>query len=81
MKSFVVPKKRLGSVKAVAARLDVTERWIWKALSNAKFGPVPIRLGRSVKFDLDELEHWIDAGCPAREQWQVLRKTETGKST
>lgn len=69
----ITTEKRLGSIKDVAARLDVTERWVWKALADGKFGPRHIRLGRSVKFDLDEIDRWINAGCPPRDRWPALR--------
>ncbi len=61
--------RRLDSVKAAAQRLDVSERWIWKALASGRMIR-PKRLGRAVRFDLTELDRWIDAGCPALEAWE-----------
>lgn len=62
-------QKRLGTVKDVAARLGVSDRAIWKWNAAGKI-PDPIRLGRSVRWDLDELERWIDASCPDRDSWE-----------
>ncbi len=64
--------KRLGTVKDVSDRLGVSERAIWKWNSMGKL-PEPIRLGRSVRWDLDELERWIDASCPARREWEARK--------
>lgn len=35
--------------------------------------PAPIRLGRSVRWNGDELRAWIDAGCPERSRWEAMR--------
>jgi excisionase family DNA binding protein len=32
--------------------------------------PRPIRLGRSVRWNADELRAWITAGCPERNAWE-----------
>lgn len=68
----VIADRRLGSIKAVAERLDVSTRWIWKALASGRMIR-PKRLGRAVKFDLVELDRWIDAGCPGLEVWEAAR--------
>lgn len=60
---------RLVSVKVVAERLDVSTRWIWAALASGRMIR-PKRLGRAVRFDLVELDRWIDAGCPGLEAWE-----------
>jgi len=65
-------EKRLGTVKDVSARLGVSERAIWKWNAAEKL-PKPIRLGRSVRWDLDEMERWIDASCPARREWEARK--------
>ena len=65
--------KRLGTIKDVAARLDVSDRAIWKWNATGRL-PKPIRLGRSVRWDLDELDAWIDAACPDRETWEAQRQ-------
>ncbi|MDC0307984.1 helix-turn-helix domain-containing protein [Planctomycetaceae bacterium] len=33
--------------------------------------PRPIRLGRSVRWNADELRAWIAAGCPERSRWEA----------
>jgi len=37
--------------------------------------PVPVRLGRSVRWRVTELKAWVSAGCPSQERWK-LRRTE-----
>lgn len=64
--------KRLGTVKDVATRLDVSQRAVWKWNASAKL-PEPIRLGRSVRWDMNEVERWIDAGCPTRRNWDARK--------
>lgn len=63
--------KRLGTVADVASRLSVSQRWVWKALASGRM-IAPVRLGRSVRFDLTVLDRWIDAGCPDVETWDSL---------
>jgi predicted DNA-binding transcriptional regulator AlpA len=36
--------------------------------------PQPIRIGVRTYWRGDELRDWIDAGCPCRERWNLLRK-------
>lgn len=35
--------------------------------------PLPVRLGRAVRWRVAELTAWLDAGCPARDRWQLIR--------
>ena len=32
--------------------------------------PRPVRIGRSTLWRASELEAWVDAGCPARSEWE-----------
>lgn len=64
---------RLGSVRDVARRLGMSDRWVWKALASGRMIR-PVRLGHAVRFDLEELDRWIDAGCPAQADWEHQRK-------
>ena len=40
--------------------------------------PLPLRLGRSRRFDADELRQWVECGCPARDKWLVIRDARKG---
>lgn len=70
------PSVRLGSVAEVARRLSVSTRWVWKALAAGQMIQ-PIRLGRSVRFDLNELNRWVDAGCPGVDKWNAVRTADS----
>lgn len=70
-----VVRPRLGTYLDVATRLGICERQVFDLV---KLGRMiePIRLGRSVKFDLVALDAWIDAGCPPREHGLSVREQE-----
>jgi len=60
------PKKgrRLGDVKKVATKCDCSPRHVYR-LSDRGAMPAPLRLGALVRWDLDEIDRWIAAGCPS----------------
>lgn len=62
----------LLNVRDVAARVRVSVRQVWKLASSGRI-PKPVRLGRSVRWRAAELQAWIEAGCPARDQWKQQR--------
>lgn len=63
-------ENRLVDVRAVARRLGVSTRCIWKWTSAARV-PRPVRIGRVVRWPLASLEAWISAGCPPVADWKV----------
>jgi excisionase family DNA binding protein len=52
-----------------AAGLCGVSKATWYRMHAAGKIPLPVRLGRSVRWRREELESWIRAGCPAREKW------------
>jgi predicted DNA-binding transcriptional regulator AlpA len=34
--------------------------------------PPPVRLGRSRRWSVDVIRHWVDAGCPAAREWAAV---------
>ena len=58
----------LDSVSA-ATLLGISRATFWKLHSTGKV-PFPIRWGRLVRWRREELEAWVRAGCPGRENWQ-----------
>lgn len=38
-----------------------------------KWGPKPIRLGRSKRFLVAEISAWLAAGAPPRAKWETMR--------
>ncbi len=43
--------------------------------------PEPIRLGRAVRWSVQELREWTAAGCPARDRWQAMNGASAGQAT
>lgn len=56
-----------------AKLLSVSERHLWSMHSTGRLGPLPIRLGRSVRWRKSELLAWLEAGTPERTEWQQRR--------
>lgn len=55
------------------ARLAGISRSTWHRLRAAgKLGPLPIRLGRSLRWRQSEVSAWIDAGCPDARTWTAM---------
>ncbi len=58
------PGPRLIAVEELATILSTSERTVWRLLSAGRLVR-PVRLGgRSVRWRLDEVSRWIEAGCP-----------------
>ncbi|WP_425395433.1 helix-turn-helix transcriptional regulator [Aeoliella sp.] len=54
---------RLIAAEELAKMLDVSTRTIWRLLSTGKLVQ-PLRIGGSVRWRLDDVEEWINNGCP-----------------
>lgn len=64
--------KRLLSVEQLAEYIDLSPRTIYNQVARRAKRPFPLkarRVGKLVKFDLHEVDAWIDAGCPSRDEW------------
>lgn len=59
----------LVSAQDAAGLLGISQRAFYSLLSSGRIGPLPIHLGRRTLWRRNELESWIQAGCPARQQW------------
>lgn len=54
--------RKLGDVKAIAEKLDCSPRHVYR-MADASRMPSPLRLGSLVRWDLEEIDHWIAEGC------------------
>ena len=55
---------------AEAARLlGICRAGVYRAVSSGRM-PGPVRIGRRTLWRRDELEDWVNAGCPARTRWE-----------
>lgn len=59
----------LISVDTLSEMLDIAPRTVWRRLSSGEMIE-PIRIGRSVRWRLCDVESWVGAGCPTPiSQW------------
>lgn len=78
---MTVPAKKAASAAerpravpapGVAQILSVSVRMVGKMNSSGRL-PRPIHLGRSVRWSVAELEAWLAADAPSRDQWEAMR--------
>ena len=60
------------SAAELANRLGVSLRHMRRLDSAGKL-PKPIRLGRSVRWPVAEIENWLDEGAPDRRTWEAMK--------
>jgi predicted DNA-binding transcriptional regulator AlpA len=53
----------------VAELLGIGRSLLYAMHSSGQLGPMPLKLGRCTRWRLDELERWVEAGCPPRVKW------------
>ena len=64
--STVVPEQKshaLMTAKEISERLRLSPRSIWR-MRDAGQMPEPLKLGGSIRWRSDEIERWINQGCP-----------------
>ena len=57
------------NAKQAAAMLNISVRQLWRLNSTGQV-PKPIRLGNCVRWRKAELEAFVEAGCPTRQEWE-----------
>ena len=60
------------SAEELAERMGVSLRHVRRLDSSGQL-PKPIRLGRSVRWPLSEVEAWLAAGAPDRATWEAMK--------
>jgi excisionase family DNA binding protein len=63
----------LLNASQAADLLSLSRSTFYSLLSRGAIGPRPVRLGRSVRWPAEELRQWVEAGCPPRDKWFVLK--------
>ncbi len=61
--SLPLESTRLLTVEQVAKMIAVSKRTIWRMVSGKQIIQ-PIRIRGNTRFRQDELQDWINAGCP-----------------
>jgi len=59
----------------VAQLLGISRSAFYSLLSSGRIGPLPVRLGRSVRWRAEELAEWVRAGCLSRDRWLSYQGT------
>ena len=65
-----LPLRLLISAKQAAKMCGKSLR-TWRAWDSAGWIPRPVRIGRSTLWRTDELQAWVEAGCPRRDEWET----------
>lgn len=73
MNERTISQKLALPAAEVAKLLTVSERHV-SALNASGRLPRPIKLGRSVRWPVDELRAWLAAGAPSRDKWEAMQK-------
>lgn len=74
-----VPTSALYCSSDLARLLGLSERTVWR-LDSAGNLPQPIRLGRSVRWRVVEIQAWLEQGCPSRQVWNSTIRKGKGAS-
>jgi len=64
----------LLSATDAASLIGIGRSLFWSMHSAGKV-PLPVGLGKRRLWRRSELERWVDAGCPARSQWEAMKET------
>ena len=67
-------KVQMIQAEAFAQMLQLSTRTLWRLLSTGELIE-PVRLGRSVRWRLAEVERWIEEGCPAPAEFEQSKNT------
>ena len=64
------PDLLLVTAKQAAAMCGKSLR-TWRTWDSAGWIPRPVRIGRSTLWRVGELQEWVAAGCPRRDEWEA----------
>ena len=56
--------------REAARMLKISQRTLWRMHTTGEMPP-PIRIGRAVRWSLEALKKWVDAGCPVDPKWRA----------
>jgi excisionase family DNA binding protein len=72
MTDYLENGARLISIEMAANRCGISRSTFYELISRGKT-PSPIKLGKRVLFDIQELDKWIENKCPPRSKWDIMR--------
>jgi prophage regulatory protein len=59
----IEPDSLLISAEKLAQMLDISVRTLWRLRAAGRM-PAPVRIGGSVRWRAQEVQAWIESGCP-----------------
>ena len=76
------PAEAIGLTAAdAAALLGISESHFYCLHKTGRLGPLPVRMGRAVRWSRQELIEWFNAGSPPRSRWIAMRQGEKHNSS
>jgi predicted DNA-binding transcriptional regulator AlpA len=63
----------LLSARTLAQRLAISVRTLWRLQNGGKV-PRPVKLGGAVRWRAEEIDAWVQAGCPNASVWEAARR-------
>ncbi len=72
-RSVIPEQAELLSVAQVATMLGWGESVV-RQRDKEGLLPIPNRFGGAIQWSRSELQSWIDAGCPKRQQWELQKQ-------
>ena len=59
----------LITVAQVADATGFSVRSVWRLIAEGRT-PAPVRIGRTIRFRVADIERWIQAKCPPRDEFE-----------
>lgn len=66
----------LVDAQGAADALKISRAHLYGMHNSGRLGPMPIHLGRSARWSFAELMNWVQQGCPSRQIWVEINKTD-----
>ncbi|MBW2605328.1 MAG: helix-turn-helix domain-containing protein [Deltaproteobacteria bacterium] len=63
-------KPQLIRARELAAILHVSQRHVWRMKAAGKL-PKAVEIGECTRWSLNDIEAWIEMGCPSRRQFEA----------
>ena len=66
----VETEPRLITSRRFMEILGISQAAFFRLRAAGRIGPRSVKLGRSVRWDIEEVQEWIAAKCPNSRQWE-----------
>jgi len=63
----------LLTISDVCKMLNISRAEFYRLDASGKFAPLQVGLCRKVLYRKAEIQSWIQAGCPHRKQWLIMK--------